>query len=384
VGAQWALVELDRVPTGEAHMVSPDGDFFDTFALLAMRAVPTDSLIADLPVERRLATEFRVESAEARVERLLRDERVAAAIPDDARGRAQALLESLARLEERAQLDDEEATMTAGLDAELVDEFIEALHNAWKPGRLFRAALGHWQRVERMEGDSIPDEALKDLNIFTNKRLFLPGELRVLGNTWQAESFARELLKREEQAVLAHLENAPAAEVAGVAIADTIRATISNMRDAGYEQLVVLIPHYARLIPQLQPTLPEQYGGAARAPGWTPPGNRNDFRGEVAECPVFHTFQLPRDRLAVIDFSRWALWREWLIDGSDLKVTIEAFTEEQATQRVAAADSDANDQEKLVRNILLSALISAQIAFTVAVEDPRAARWLTIPAEPTS
>jgi hypothetical protein len=376
----WSNWILHELPSRDAHMVSPDGDFFDTFVLLTLRAIPTDAPEIDLPVDRRLATELRVEDPRQRVNRVLEDARLAAALPDDAQARADPLVGALSRMLERVQVDEEEATMRASLDRELVVEFIDTLESKWRSGRLFRAVFGYGQRVRRHESEPAPENAREVLRLWTNKRLFLPADLRVYGHTWQAEDFARELLRRENEKVVELLRAAPLSNEANESIAELVRNEIEYMHGRGYDQLVILVPRYWQLIPELGLEFSEKYGGSAQPPRWLPNDSVDDFRGEIGACPVLQVFQLPKDRIHVVDFSKWASWEEWLMGDGGLDVTIDVFDEAEAAERASSAPEE-RDRDEIARNIRLSALITTEIAFTVAVDDASAARSVPIPLE---
>jgi hypothetical protein len=369
--SEWILREL---PSGEAHGVSPEPEFIFTYLVLMIRNVSATDEPPDLSPDRRLALQFKVEAPVNAVERVLSDELTNAALPDLAEERAQKVVDALDAFVAAADRAEEDATMDATLSDTLIGEFEAMAKEQWPRRRFLRAAFANAGRVELVEGDP-PPSAERKVASWETKGLFLEGEHRVHGHENTAREYVTGLLREESAEALRIMGAANPPEPPEAAPDAQLRRVIEEMRAAGLNPQLVLIPQEWRLIADLGLEGALGWGGQSEPPSWVPEDLRSRFRGVIEGMPVFALHSIPDDRYAVCDISAFGRWREWRA-AQEPVLEIKTFDAEEARGRVESAEEDVADVESAVRGVRLAALISFRNASDIVVEDPNAVRWI--------
>ena len=241
----WSNWILQELPTGEAHMVSPD--FNVTYAVLMIRSLSPTEDVPELLPDRRLGIHFKVEEPIKLVERVLADPKLNDALPDSPEDRAGTLVEALDAMVAAADILDEDATISASLSDALTDEFEAKVQESWNQGRFLRRAFGHTGSIQLEDGDP-PPTARHAVSAWQSKGLFLEGEARVHGHDHTARELAAALGREEMKKALhvmgaSSLPDAPEDDPAA-----QLRRVLAEMRASGLDPQLILMPSEWRLL----------------------------------------------------------------------------------------------------------------------------------------
>lgn len=371
----WSGWLLSELPSGQVHAVSPEPGFIETFILLALPRIDPDGDPPQLPAIRRLGVHLQAEKPRDAIDRVLNDQTLRDALPERAGERAEKLREAVEALVARVKRDDEDATIAAPLDSELVGRLVAETRGAWHKYGLFRAAFAQQVRIAHNEGEAPEPNRIK-VSGWQSKGFFLSGEHHVYGGEHLAEELVRALDHEQTIRVLELTGMRNDAEPAEVSPGEQVRTVLADMRAAGRTPQLICIPDLWNLLGELEVESAAGWGGNVEPPAWFPENARHAFRGRLDGVAVAALHEIPEDRLAVCAFSSLGIWHEWP-ERNDPRVTVEAFDEAQARVIAERAEGDEN-VDVLARRLQLSVRTSAELAYEITVGTPDAIRWIAL------
>jgi hypothetical protein len=287
-------------------------------------------------------------------------------------------LEALARAldDARGQAEREQAIRVSetGLDPEREEAFISDVRRGWAESRLLPSVFRHF--------DQYIDEAFGSertgwfgLDHWVPKAMLIPGSGYVLVDNF-AHDAGRAVARGHIDALLQRITADP--KPASVPLKGQLTELLTT--DFSPRSTAVFLPISWKLDEHLG--LRRAWDGdRASEATWLPEGVRQWFSGEISGAIVISWPGVPSDRIAVVDFSRFATWRQEPIaaDGELLRVTLQAYDAEQAGQLLL--DQHGVVEESEVLKIIESLLLRTRERFMIQVRDPRGAAFLEVPED---
>jgi hypothetical protein len=382
---RWSNWVLDTLPKRAVHGIAVDLEFIQTFVVLALSLVSPDG-----PPPQIDPLKFgrgRLEDPRKTVLEVIEIENLKPLLPSDRLDeRAEVLITALETMLKTQKASEEQAVIDAPLDENLVRSFIERLRESWRTARTVRAAFAAIGGVEVVEGE-LGERSGSQVKRWLTKGLFV-SESRVFGVDRIAADYGHGLARWEWNTLLRAAEAAPAtAAPAGADLAATVRAAIAELRDAGYEPSLVVMPMNWRVFQALDMTPAPNRGGDAEPPAWLQDeDDRGGFLGTVDGVPVLEEQHVPGERLYVFDLGAFAKFRERNVEDPPGPVRVElTYYDEEALREMVRKNrvnfEEGLDEDARVRMLQQQVLLDAVYPFEIAVVDDQAARYLEVPPE---
>ena len=265
---RWSNWVLDTLPKREVHSLAVDGDFIQTFVVLALSLIPPDGPPPQIePLE---FSRGRLGEPRETVMGVLQIENLKPLLPADRpEERAEQLVIALERMQAAQKVNEEQALIDAPLEEDLVRAFADGVRAAWRTSRTLGAAFAAFGAVERVRGE-LAENSGSQVKRWLHKGLFV-SEHRIYGLDQTAQDYGRGLAAWEWNALLREANEAPTALAPDdVSPAERLRLALAELREAGYEPSLVLAPIDWRTAQALELTLAPSRGGDAAIPAWLP------------------------------------------------------------------------------------------------------------------
>jgi hypothetical protein len=385
-GAPWSHWTLAELPP-TAHYGGLEGEFLQTFVVVALSRVDPGGPVPQIPVLEWLANQSA--NIQQVIEAVLAQETLRRLLPAERlEERAETVIAAIDAMRRARDERREQRLIDAPLGPEAVEAFRTAVRTTWESHRLIGPALICAGMYE------VPDGAPPDATRFgiqperTLKGLFIEEE-RIHGGDTHAADIGRALAASEVRhyAELAREATELVADGAE-SLAETLRRAISEVRQHGSD-LIVLMPLEWRLIQALELTLAQPRGGNAEPPRWVSEEeeSREWFVGNADDVPVFELYELPPARLVVIALDRFACWRQWKLDDDhQVHVSITDYDDDVARSLVEENPNlyrtdERTTVEARAREVRKTVLLDVFERFAMEVVDASAARWVAVPDE---
>ena len=238
-----------------------------------------------------------------------------------------------------------------------VASFRDAVRSGW---RSYRLAPWLFQRAGRTESVPTPVQAFGSTELFPTDYFDNERSPRIdsMGREW-GEQIARE----ETRSFLTLLGERCTVEPARERLADQVDRVLEEVARGSMRSVAIIVPARWQALRAL-----ELQRGPAELE-WLPgAGARALYRGAFSGLPVFSPQQPGATDLWVIDFDRIATWQ--YVGGFDDLTTSPELLRDQYVRL--------NDA------LVLATRITAEEYFAITLDDPKAARGIRIPLEPTT
>jgi hypothetical protein len=379
---RWSNWVLDTLSKREVHGLAVDLEFIQTFVVLALSL--TSPAEPAPQIEPLKFGRGRLENPRETVEGIIAIENLKPLLPADRLDeRVELLVAALEQMQRVQKEREEQSVIDAPLDAELVDEFTEKLRAAWRTSRTLRVIFDALGALDRIDG------ALDERRGSQVKRWFLKSvfirEPRVYGLEHTAEESGRGLALWEWRALLDKAEDSPAAAVEdGMTAGERLRSALTELREAGYQPSLVLVPIDWRLYQALELRPAPERGGDAPKPTWLEDiEGRSGFLGSVNDVPVLEHHHVPENRVYVFDLARFARFREPDVVDPAGPVTVEVTVPDEEKIRELVREERVEFHEELedeakVRRLQQQVVVDAIYPFQIDVLDAGAARRVDV------
>lgn len=403
---RWSSWVLETLPSGEAYSIGVDHELIETFIVRALELVSPDGPPPEIePME---STRGRLDDPQATVDAVIARPHLAPLLPDDRLAdRVRVLVEALTNSNQVRQEREEQKIIDAPLVAEKIDQFATKLRENWESQRWLHGALDAAGAVELGRGEA-PERAGSQINTWLPKAFFISDPL-VLGADIAANRYGAGLAQHERTTYVDNLLPATLVPAAGEQpLSDQLRGLIQSLRDDGFDPTLILVPYNWTLTQSLGIAPYRDQGGEDERPEWAREESSRDAAiGEIEGIPVCRIHSGIDDRLVVVDLHRFATWRQWLIDGQQITISIDEVNEVEAerlareqaereqaerAKRAEAPESEgpADDQppedveqeidlQTRVQQIRRNVRLLAQVRYEIVVRELGAARALEIP-----
>lgn len=379
--ARWSNWVLQTLPSGEAHAIGVDHELIEAFVVRALQLVSPDGPPPEIePME---STRGRLDDPQAAVDAVVTQARLAPLLPEDRLAdRVRVLVEALKASNQIRKEREEQRVIDAPLVDQKVDEFTAKLRDTWVSNRWLHLALEDVGAVELGAGEP-PERAGSQINTWLPKSFFVEDPL-VLGADMAAGRYGAALADHERHGYIDELLQAPLVPVEGEApLGEQLRAVIQTLRDEGFAPGLIFLPFNWSVLQTLGITPYRGEGGEVERPVWSESeGARGVVFGEIDGIPVCRVHRGIEDRIVVVDLSRFATWREWLVDGEAISFQFDVLNEVEA-ERLARENPEVVEGEEdlgsRVQQIRLSVRLLAQVRYEVSIRELQAARSLEIP-----
>jgi len=383
--SQWSNWYLSELTPGEAHFVNVDGEFVQTFVAVALGRMDPDAPAPDLGLLPSLAG--RTRDARQAVDAVIGNENLRPLLPEDRlEERAERLVQALEAINRAREMEDEQRTIDAALNPDLVDEYRRKVRDTWLAHRLVGPLLRTAGQYETLEGDA-PESARWGFRPeLVLKGLFID-EPHVHGADWQAVDLGRGLAEGETSRLVetAAAQSPEFEPEDGASLAQTLRSAIAELGDEP-DDIIVLTHQDWRLVQALELTPAHHRGGEAATPDWLPEdAGREWFLGRADGAPVFGSHLLPPETVVVLAPARFVRWRQWKVqDGHEIHVSIDAHDEAAAHALAVEHEGlfrtdERTTVEARAREVRRTVLRDVFERYELEVLDPGAARWIAVP-----
>jgi hypothetical protein len=381
----WSHWILSDLPPG-AHYGGLEGDFLQTFAVVALSRVNPDGPVPQISALHWLAN--RSDNIRQLIDGVLAHDSLRRLLPAERlEDRAEKVIAAIHAMRRARDEQEELRIIDSPLDPDAVEAFRTAVRTAWESRRLIAPALIRVGMYEMPDGAAPQDGTRFGIPPqLTLKGLFIP-DGRIHGGEMRATDIGHGLAASEIRYFAELARESP--EVAGdpaESLAEALRRAITEVRQHG-EELIVLLPSRWRLTQSLEPTPAEQRGGEAAPPRWVPEEARGSFLGTADGVPVFDSHELPPDSLVVIALDRFARWRQWKAEGDhEVHVSVTDYGEDAARALVEQNQNllrteELTTVEARAREVRKAVLLDVFERFAIEVVDAAAARWVAVPED---
>lgn len=292
----------------------------------------------------------------------------------------------------RRRADEERELADADVDPAKTAEFIQRVRDGWEEGRvaphLFRSCDAYTTDTAR----SPAGHPLGGVDQYVPKELFTD-DPRLANDLTIAFDLGLRATQMEMTRLLAELAGTPEFLSDQTTLAAALEDAIVTMQGEGYHPEVVIAP--------VDWELWRDAGFDAAAAISAPPGTplpfdlperaRHWLRGTVAGLPLLTWPNAPAGAVTVLDVARFGRWRQWSADdyGHELSVELTFYdhasaisvAEEDAS---SLADADHTTVEERATKLRGQGRLRATEAWTIEVDDTRAARRVLRPRQPDS
>ncbi len=379
---RWSNWVLDTLPKGEVHGLAVDMEFIQTFVVLALSLVSPDGPAPQ--IEPMKFGRGRLENPRDTVEGVIRIENLKPLLPADRlTERAELLIAALEEMQRVQKEREEQAVIEAPLDSELLNEFREKVRSAWRTSRTLRVIFDALGALDRIDG-GLEEPSGSQIKRWFLKSVFIR-EPRVYGLEHTAEESGRGLALWEWRALLEKAEDSPAAAIeSGMTAGERLRSALTELREAGFQPSLVLVPIDWRLYQALELRPAPERGGDAPKPAWLEDlEGRSAFLGTVDDVPVLEHHYVPENRMYAFDLARFARFKE--PDVADppgpVRVEVTAPNEEKIRELVRedrVEFPEELDDEAKVRKLQQQVVVDAVYPFQIEAVDADAARHVDV------
>jgi hypothetical protein len=380
---RWSNWVLDTLSKRQVHGLAVDLEFIQTFVVLALSLTSPDGPAPQ--IEPLKFGRGRLENPRETIEGIIAIENLKPLLPADRLEERVALLVAALEQTQRVQKDrEEQAVIDAPLDAQLVDEFREKLREAWRASRTLREIFDALGALERIDGATLDERDGAQLKRWFLKSVFIH-EPRVYGLEHTAEESGRGLALWEWNSLLDKANDGPAAAMEeGMTAVERLGSALTELREAGYQPSLVLVPIDWRLYQALELRPAPERGGDAPKPAWLDNlESRSGFLGTVDDVPVLEHHRVPENCVYVFDLARFASFREPDVVDPPGPVTVEVTAPDEETIRGLVREDRVEFQEELdgeakVKRLQQQVVVESVYPFQIDVLDADAARRVDV------